>query len=636
MQITAQQLAAAFGDACVTLGIRTDGDAVIEQVFQAFREPVERFNRYINWPCALNDSGLPIEMSLKLDGPDSASLRCVTDGTDYRLDAEGNWHGYLRRSIAVAGAQTLTDIDDIRTLCRRHLAGIPARFPSRLVHGVGYAAPNQIRGSLYFRTGWLSPQELAARVPGYRSLVETLARHHSCSLPGRVEVIGYDFAQGRLRRSKAYTWLSVPPRPFSFRKLAGTNPHLAAAGELFEGYAASVSTRTRDHAAFLQSGWEGGEVRQRIFFFASAWGWDHPQGLSELLKTLAIEFGVDLNPLMEFRQVLRDHYLRMRLSMVAVGGGKKPPSVTFYFLPTPSWGSGAGEIGGRPDIMRLYESGAAQLLAERRPEGDWSGGGGVRGFAWHDRTDMSASVDDDGLITAWVAATLAQDPTFEGRLQTTANWLSERYGMDFASTAAGLAGANIESVAMAVLALGRLDRPVLKNWKTHLAAQCFGGAEILATVLLAISERASGASDDAQAGLLAAKLVGLQREDGGWDGTRWANDLIATSRALRALFSFQRSSADHQDSSVARALELGAAYVHDTVIDNDAFQLALWLSAWVASGRRRIATIDRIVYALTEQQQANGRWFSPGVDDALTTASVLDALRALQVATILG
>jgi hypothetical protein len=636
LQVTAQQLASAFGDACVMLGIRADGGAVIEQVFQALREPVDRFNQYINWPCPLNNSGLPFEMSLKLDGPGSASLRCVVDGTDHRLDAEGNWQTYLRRSIAVAGAQSPTEIDSVRTLCRRHLAGMPAQLPSRLVHGLGYAAPNQIRGSLYFQTGWLNPPELAARIPDYGSLADTLVGHYSCQLPGRVEVIGYDFALGQVRRSKAYTWLPVPSHPASFSKLAGTNPELAAAGELFERYAARVSTRTRDHAAFLQSGWDGGQIRQRVFFFAAAWGWDKPQAIRELLMRLAIKYGLDLNPLMQLRQVLGGHSVRMRLSMVAVGGGRALPSVTFYFLPAASEGSGEGQVADRPKVMKLYESGADHLLAERRPEGDWSGGGRATSMNHADRADTSISADDGELITAWVAATLAQDPNLRSWLDITANWLRERYGMDVAPTPTGLAGASIESNAMAALALVRLDRPVPKNWETNPASQCTGDVEVLATVLLAMTERASPPYEDALAGLLAADLLDLQRENGGWEGSRWASDLLATTLALRALFSFQRSAPNRQDSSVARALELGAAYVHDALIDDDAFQLALWLSAWLASGRRRIATIDRIVQALAEQQQPDGRWVSPGVHDALTTATVLDALRALQAATTLG
>src|SRR3954469_22810506 len=95
---SAERLAAAVGAAAGMLGVRADPSAITAPVFQAVREPLEDYHRQLNWPSALNDCGPPVEVSLKLDRPDSVALRCVVDVTDHHHGPAGNWQRYLAHS----------------------------------------------------------------------------------------------------------------------------------------------------------------------------------------------------------------------------------------------------------------------------------------------------------------------------------------------------------------------------------------------------------------------------------------------------------------------------------------------------------------------------------------------------------
>jgi hypothetical protein len=634
---SAQRLAAAVGEACMVLGIRAEPSGVAEQVLRAVQEPIEQFHRNPNWPCALNDSGLPVELSLKLDEPGSVALRCVVDVTNHHFGPAGNWQRYLDQSIACAGCRTVAQADAVWALCLAHLDGVPPRFPSRLVHGLGYAGPDRARGSLYFRTGWM-PDQLA--------LADDLRSRYACPIPGRVEVVGYDFTAGELRRSKLYTWLPVRPE-VPFPVLAGTNPDLAAANELFTRYAHGVPPPAREHAVFLQSS-RGADLRQRLFFFAAPWGWATPQGLKDLLHVLATEHGVDLEPVVRFHQVLTRHEVRMRLSMVAVGGSPDRASVTFYFLPTAATPRrrGGGSAGDEAGIGGLYEAGVAYLMAKRRPGGEWIDFGGVSSPGDGRPGAAIAEGPADEVVTADVTATLARDPALRARLGASVDWLTERYRPGLGWGWNRLAAPDAESTALALLALVRLGRSLPEGWDSVVARHGTGDAEVAATVLLTLVEGAAGAGGATAVGPVTARLLRLQREDGSWAGCRWTSELVATGRALRALAALETSAlAGEQARAVRRALGSGVAYVGATLVARDPFQLGLWLRAWLAGGgSMRNATVSRIVDALAQQQRPDGRW--PGaptrrgpagdeggvyVDAAsvITTVTVVEALRSL-------
>jgi len=647
--ITASRLAEMVGEACVALGIRPEPGAVAEGVLQAIREPIEQFHRYPNWPCALNDSGLPVELSLKLDEPGSVALRCVVDVTDHHFGPAGNWQRYIDQSIACAGCRTMAQADAVWALCRIHLDGVPPRFPSRLVHGLGYAGPDRVRGSLYFRTGWLTPERLAGRLPEQLVLADELRSRYACPVPERIEVMGYDFTAGELQRSKLYTWLPVRPE-VPFPAAAGTNPDLAAAGELFTRHAHAVPLPAREHAVFLQSS-RGADVRQRLFFFAAPWGWTTPEGLRGLMGMLATYYGVDLEPLVRFREVLTGHEVRVRLSMVAVGGSPEHASVTFYFLPTTSakpWRPGGRRAGDKTDIRGLYDLGVSYLLAQRQSGGEWIDFEGVPPPGDRRPHVSIAEGPSDELVTACVAAALARDPALHAVLGLTAEWLTRRYRPGLGWGWNRSAAPDSESAALGLLALARMGRPLPEDCEAVLTRLRALDAEVAATVLLILVKHVVGTEGSTAVGTVVARLLRLQRRDGGWTGRRWTNDLVATGRAVCALGALDASAlAGEQARAVKRALGLGVGFVGATLVARDPFQLGLWLRAWLAcGGSARNATVGRIVEAFAQQQRPDGRW--PGVptrypvdnesgalvdaNSVVTTVTVVEALFALLTA----
>lgn len=563
---TPQLLAAAVGEAGVQLGIRGRAADIAGDFLGLAREPMEQFRRYPNWPSAMNRSGLPVELSVRLDGPGAVALRCVVEVTDHRLGPEGNLRGYADAGASVAGCTTVEQADVVADLCRAHLDGIPPRVPSRLVHGLGFAAPDRRRGSLYFRTGWLAGDELARRLPGEVRLAAELRRRYGCAIPAHIEVMGYDFERGSLRRRKMYTWLGVRTGA-PFAAVGGTHPDLEPAGDLYARFAPAVPGPAREHALFLQSSADGG-LRQRLFFFADAWGWTSADGLRDLFGVLATRHGVDLGPLVRFRRVLHCHRVRLRLSMVAVGGVPGGTSVTFYFLPASGDGDGATDPG------HLRDRAVAYLAAWRGVAGD--------------------------PVAAYVAAVLGDG--------------SPR---DVATDA--------ETAALGVRALVRGGRPLPRDWAETLLRHGADTAESAAAVLLAIVE--GGGTPPAPA---IGALVGMQRADGGWPASRWGHDLRGTGWALRGLAGIPLAHLDPGLAArVAAARRLGAEYVRDVVVTRDPGQLGLWLTAWLAGGGPvHHATVGRVVAALAAAQRADGGWAG---DDGgpLTTATVVEALDAL-------
>jgi hypothetical protein len=595
--LTAERLARAFGESCVALEIRAAVDGVVEQLTDAFEAPASWFHQHVNWPCALNDSGLPVEFSLKVEGS-VASLRCVVDGTDHRVGVGGNVPGYVDRSLAVAGARTPAQVEQVRTLCTTHLAGVPAHYPSRLVHGLGYAPDERARGSLYFRTGWLSAAALADREPSLAVLADELWDRHGCRMPGQVEVMGYDFEAGELTRIKAYTWLPVQPST-RFSDVVGNNPDLVVPGEIFMRMGHRIPQQARDSAAFLQSGGTPDGMRQRVFFFAAAWGWDNPEGLGELLGLLMREYGVDLTPLALFRQTLGRHDVRMRLSMVAIGGDRSRPSVTFYFLPASATVDSESSDGSTADRARaLYATGVRRLLVQE-------------------------------LAPTAAVAMLAEDPHLRPQLEGPADRLGEHLGVQ-ADVQADVR-ADVGSLALATLALARLGRPACVRGLRDLVPKAEIHPAITGTVLCAAIEWARLSGEAADVSRLVARLLSAQREDGGWPGLVGGQDLAAAADGLHALRMAARLSlVPHQTGSIARAVQRGLEHVRDVLVAGDSsYELALWLRAWLAGGGSPTnATVGRAVEALAEQQQPDGTW-TGGDDDLVTTAAALSALRQL-------
>ncbi|MER5647487.1 hypothetical protein [Streptosporangium sp. NPDC002524] len=316
------RLATAFGDLAVRLGVRDDAGAVADELLRVTGEPRRR--------SLLTGSDVPVEVSLKLDERGVPSLRCVVDLVGHR---PGEWADSLTRARSVAGCSTGEQAARMAGLFEAHLAGAPADLPAPLMLGLGYGAGGGGRGTVYFRTGWLRPDELATRLP---TLAETLGRAerlHGCGLPGAVEVIGYDLAGGELTAWKTYKWLPAS-RGRTLAKRAGTHPDLLPATRLHDLFVTAARPGPADRSLFLQLSHDGTTTRQKIFFLCAAWGWDDPAGLAELLGFLRRSYEHDLTPLLRLREAMAAHGTGVRLGLIALGGDARRPSLTFYFWPT--------------------------------------------------------------------------------------------------------------------------------------------------------------------------------------------------------------------------------------------------------------------------------------------------------------
>jgi hypothetical protein len=616
------------GTLVARLGIREDPRGVADQTRHLVNRQLELFARHPHWPAPLNDSDLPLELSLKIDCSGQHSLRWVSDPTDYRTDLAGNWPGYLDACTTAAHCSSEAERDAVWRLCRTHLDGIPRTFPSKLVIGAGYAAPERTRGTLYFRTGWMSDAVLAARLPELVAATAQLRRRYAGVEPSGAEVAGYDFAGGELERRKLYTWLPVDPdRPFA--ATGGQHPDLAIAGELYDKFAEQVAPAARHRALFLQTGLRPTDApeaaRQRLFFFSYAWGWTDPQALGGLLRWL-VEHGVTLEALAEFRRTLNELGLTFRLSMVAIGPGSDAPSVTFYFLPSWSGSPPARTGGGDPAAVAHHCLAAASrgLLAARAPDGHWSD-------ACPGRNEPDRG---DSLMTAYTAAVLAGSPSAAPALAMTDRWLIDSLSAD----------RELPAVAWAALALARRELPIPKGWSDALGRAA--GDEADTEVSAAAVESLTRTSTDAPITVRAGDLIDRQRRNGSWQSDQWADDRAATAYALRALNAVSAvlppdgHAGLRQD--IASARQRARAHLALTAVPESPSALGWWLAAWLqAGGDVRHRSVRRLLDSLIRQQRADGMWRGsptlPASDDAcagidagvVTTATVVDALSEL-------
>ena len=308
---------------------------------RALVEPsVTASERHPVWPSPLSDGAAPVELSVKHDG-DRTSVRCVCDATDHTTGLAANWPRYRQVSAAVLGVAG-HPADGAEGLLRLHLSGLPESYPSRLVHGLGFAGPDLVRASLYFRTGWMSPALLEERVPDLVGAGRRAEQEVGTPWHRSVEVVGYDFdATGQ--HAKAYGWLPADPA-VPAAEVVGQHSGTAPARRLYEAFAHQVPPAARDRCAFLQTSMRQEELQQRVFFSTSAWRWDTPAGLSGLLGYLDAELGVDLRPLGLVQQAVRAQGFPLRFSQLAVGALGGAPSVTYYFVPAVA---PAAELGAR-------------------------------------------------------------------------------------------------------------------------------------------------------------------------------------------------------------------------------------------------------------------------------------------------
>ena len=310
-----ESVIAVFGDLLATLGIDVDVARATAELAQLLKDPWAGYcHNPLQHRSALTESGAPFELSLKIEVDGGLSLRYVVDVADPALDLVGNIERYLDAARLITGQ---TD-EVLRRLFNCHLGGALAGTRATVMHGVGWLSAGRRRGTLYFPAGWLAPDALAQRLPG------------PLELPGRAQVVGYDFDADGLASWKTYHWLRPDPaRPLSERFDLGRLP--SAACVIHDRFAADVPEGAREKSTFLQLRREVDAVHARLFFFALPWGWGSTRSMVGLLALLR-SFGLDLRPLRAVADCMRRHGLSAHVGLVSVGG-YDITSVTFYFWP---------------------------------------------------------------------------------------------------------------------------------------------------------------------------------------------------------------------------------------------------------------------------------------------------------------
>jgi hypothetical protein len=316
MTARADSVVAVFRDLLVDLGVQVDVARATTELAELLEGPWAAFcqdpGRHRS---ALTESGAPFELSLKLGLDGDLSLRYVVDVADPGVDLAGNVDRYL----TAARLTTRQPDESLSRLLSCQIGDVSPGTPARLMQGVGWASGDRRRGTLYFPAAWLTPEELAHRLPG------------PTVLPGSAQVVGYDFDDHGLTSWKTYHWLLVDPAT-ALADHADVDRVPFAAGVVHDRFAAGVPAGVRGTSTFLQRRVDGSGVQDRLFFFARPWGWASPSSVAELLALLS-SLGLDLGPLRAVAACTRRHGLPVHVGLVSVGG-HEVGSVTFYFWPT--------------------------------------------------------------------------------------------------------------------------------------------------------------------------------------------------------------------------------------------------------------------------------------------------------------
>jgi hypothetical protein len=604
-----ERLAAAFGDAAAALAIRDDPAPVAQKFLALIEEPIDLYGSHPCWPSLLTSTGLPVELSLKVDATGAVALRSTVDVTDHRAGLARNWTRYLDAAAQVARG-TGVDVPDLWDLLQVHLSGIPPAFPSKVMHGHAYAAPDWFRGSLYFRTGWFGRAQVVSRLPAAAAALSEVMRRYRCPVAGPVEVMGYDLVPGEPLRSKAYTWPALA-RDADFSEVVGTNPDLAPAREVYEAFRGPSDPFSHPRPLLLQTTSKTGSVNQRLFFFASPWGWATPDGLERLLDFAAAALGLDTGRLAVFADVAARYGVGLQLALVAVGAEEGAPSATFYLWPVIDGADGSNRTlrlmtaagARREDFARNVGAmldGATDYLLHAR-DADAS---------WNDYDADAAAGGAATFVTAYVAAALARDEHHHDELLATCAWLAARHRPTFGWGWNDAADADTETTALALEALATVDRAPPDSWQT--LARESGEAEVTGAVLSALL-RTDPDVGDATA-TAAASLIAAQSPDGGWNSLWWGTRLLATYRALRALAAYERTAERRRvdeagGNNADRAFARARLFLFSVAISPEPFALALWLGSWAhARGALDDPRLPRALTSLADLQQPDGRW----------------------------
>ncbi|MFI9597881.1 hypothetical protein [Nonomuraea sp. NPDC052265] len=641
-------------------------DSRRHELLDLLAEPATWHASHPNWPSAMAVTGPPVEMSLRLDWSRPPSLRFVADVTDHRLGLVENWPRYLRHCAAVIGGEQADAL--AWRLCRMHLDGMPAEYRSRVLHGVGYGSDGSRRGSVYFRN------RLPLTGPPPRledaSHLEKMIFDARAAGSVQAELLGYDFADGQMIRSKMLCPLTRAQTSALVESIGRDDPRLGVARVVADAF----GPQARDASLFtaLQISTQNGTVGRKLYFPCTPWRWSSAQGFLELVTFLET-LGVNLQPLGLLLDQLNADALTVSPGFLAVSGLMSAPSVTFYFSPDAPSPSGQPVPGSRaataprpaPDRVRtidhLIAAGVRHLAAEQRADGWWADLDLGRRLVPH--RPAIAQGRSTQFVTAFVAEALLDVPEAHALVAAAATALDRhgRAGHGWGWNEQSPADAETTALAIRVLAVTGRGIPAESEVLLQRYQQAGGGFEaylpatgtpdagVTAAAVLALRALATS-SPGADAAL---RHLARSRQRGVWSSRLWATPLVATARAVQ-VFAQQHIGGRAEAAPYKELMAEATQALLSWPLPDNPFLLGQWLRGWAAAGgHSRWATVQRILLSLERQQQACGQWRGApsrcvpraaaryaGADSqdlvidwngVVTTASAISGLQALRV-----
>jgi hypothetical protein len=587
--------------------------ALLRQIASNVSEPVQWYLAHVHWPSTLTAYGIPIEISLSLDGKGHHSFRYTVDFADHRFWLAENWKRYLE----VAAKFTSAPKASLFRLFTAHLDANPPTTRSPVYHGVGYGVGGERRSSIYFFIGGLSRSEFDKRFLAEMAVID---RHLSAAggqRPERHHGISYDFDKtGAIGRTKFYSWLDLISPLDRLSEALGNQPDFIFVQQLMDHLRATLGPRRTNKSIILQSSLSGKPTvcRQKIFLHGPGWRLDGPEGQLELVKYLSNHSGADLSQLFALLSVFEVHSIPLLPVWLAVEKGGPVPALTFYFSPVldPLL---AAPHSPREMAERMLSRAVDYLFASRLTDGVWSDG---------------TNGDPDDVVTARVAACLARVPCATEALHPTAVWLAARLRSENQDQSRVS-----EGKAFSMLALSRLAFPVPDS--AQALDQDVGPPESLALNLLAQLE--AGLWKECELETVLKRLKQTELWIGGWSGIE--DELYVTVRVVEALNRLIQIMPDSQEAAVDMLIRASYRF-SDHPVPAEAAKVGLWLKGWLLSSQDpNDPSVKRALSFLHDSQQSEGYWLATPFQTTtgeraymdprclLTTAIVVESLAML-------
>lgn len=589
---TIQSLIRAIADSISLTSGYDDSENLLRRIASQISYPAGLYLKNSHWPSQLTAYGVPLELSLSLDGSRSA-FRYVTDNADHRFSLSQNWTQYLTAANECTGVSSAV-LSDLFT---SHLDVNPPTTRSPVYIGQGYGSDGQRRGTIYFFIGGISQAGFEQRYASDVAALDASFESVGGRRPDRYHGVAYDFDEsGTAYRTKYYAWLDRDPSDRAFFDLLGNQQGLMCSKKLMDHLAYSLGKARNTHSTLLQSSISHGSCNSKIFLNAQAWSFDRPHGLRTVIQWLADQECIDLSPLFAILDIFSARGIALLPLWLAMSGPIDATSITFYFEPIldPSVSGKRADELSQDHLNSALERGVRYLLGRQLPQGGWP-------------RDLTGG--PDLAITSQLALSLSSIKEAHGALAKTSVLLSDK---ELASTK------NPQVRALAMLAAHRLVLKAscepLPNFDAKASPEC------IAMEMLATLEMIKGGAPQLEEVL--SLLSKTEQWSGGWSGI--ADDLYVTVRVielLKLIFSL-----DLPGSSRALEMMTRAAYIFvERPIAAEAAKIALWLKGRLLCGSDlKHASVDRALSFLVGSQMPDGRWLPTPFEKADGSSSYLD------------